>query len=152
LKPTEQAPDAYQVPRQASGELQVSDHLAIIAAVEDQVERLQVRAEITSVFNPFVILTLFPISREKREMLAKYEEGIIHAEAIADAPFQTVGMLVGGIMARRTGQSISKIIRLQSAWNDLGAILDRKYAYSLAIISLYISVISLALSVVSLFM
>ena len=130
-------------------QLQITDYLAFIAEFDQQIDQLIARAERTSVLNPFVILTLMPLSRQKREMTTRFEEAIRHAEAIPNAPLQTIGILLGGMMAQRASLSISNIIRVQNAWNELGAILDRKFAYSLAILSLYVSLISLAVSLIS---
>ena len=124
--------------------------LAVVAGFSQEVRALTAEAEKQSVLNPFAIRSLIRLSLKQRKLTSSYEHALDQAERISNAPFQTIGVMAGGMVARRSVESLKHTIQLQYLWNCLGSVLDRKYAFSIASISLYISVISFIVSLVGL--
>jgi hypothetical protein len=121
-----------------------------IAPVLLKLAELAQRAEAVSIWRPFhSALALISHRAELEALSPKYKEAISLCHARMREP-------VGGgssmdnawFQGFSTALGTSALFQLQSTFQSAGEVLDRKAAYALAAISLYVAVLSMALTVV----
>ena len=108
--------------------------------------------EKVNIMNPFSGLRCLPeLSKCKKKIQDEYDHTIKKCYDLLAEPVQGPGMVMAFSQAWSTAKGLSAVTKLQEAWRNVDALLDRKYAYSIAVLSIYIAVISFILTVLSLF-
>lgn len=125
-------------------------HAAAVRSFLKEIRQLTAEVEGISEFHPFAFRSLNTLSATRTGLESKYREALYHAEQISRGPSSSAGLLDAAEIARLSAASITATVHVHQSWNELGAIIDRKYAFYLAIISLYVSLISFASSLIGL--
>jgi len=137
--------------KKANGELVVPT-LNLVKAIDPlctELLELTREAEAVNVFNPFsAFRSLPPLTRRKDILQSRYDKELAQCYDCLGQAVSGPGWTMGFAQAWSTAKGTSAILRLQDIWNALGAVLDRKYAYSFAILSFYLAIFSLLLSII----
>ena len=105
-----------------------------------------------SIFNPLSpFLSLPKFLKEKNKIFPEYNKILEEGFNLSSSPVEGPGVAMAFTQSWSTAKGLTSIIKLQEAWRSLDALLDRKYAYSFGIFSLYIAIISLVITTISLF-
>lgn len=105
---------------------------------------LSIEAEAISIWNSIKIISVLPkIRRKYLNLRNAYEKKIALCHETLKSTVEGPGMTMTFMQIWNTALSTSAILRLQRNFSELGAVLDRKYSYSMAIFALYIAIISL---------
>lgn len=88
------------------------------------------------------------IRHAQQELVTKYEAVISDCYLKISAPVEGPGLVMSFAQTWSLSKGLSAVMKLQSSWNELDALIDRKYTYSTAILSLYIAMLSLILTII----
>jgi len=113
-----------------------------------ELRELNHEAEAINIFNPFNALKLRRLSTQKERLQSKYEKEIADCYDCLREPVSGPGSTMAFVQAWSTAKGISAILKLQNIWHELGAVLDRKYAYMFAILAIYVSILSVLLTLI----
>lgn len=106
------------------------------------------KAEKVSIFAPIRTFSkLRNIRKEHLKILNKYETALEDCYAKTAAPTQGPGVAMSFIQTWSLSKGLTATLRLQTTWSDLSALIDRKFTYTTAVLSMYIAVLSLFLTV-----
>lgn len=101
-----------------------------------------------NIFNPFTNYSkLNAIRHAKDEIAKRYEAILSDCYSKIASPVEGPGMVMSFAQVWSLSKGLSATMRLQSSWNELNAMIDRKYTYSTAILSFYIAVLAIVLTV-----
>jgi hypothetical protein len=104
-------------PEQAAQLAPFADELAqSVKQTRKNIKELAHRAEAISVINPFSLLTIHRIGRERKALEDQFLNAGDSAIGISTAPLTGVGNTMSGLMAMRSGHSIMHLLLLQTAW------------------------------------
>jgi hypothetical protein len=121
-----------------------------VAQLRSQLDGLTRRAESISIYRPLhCYRALSTIGKQMANLEPAYSQSLKQSEAAFQAP-PTISIMPSSGPTVMIGRALSGMISLQWSWNELSATRDRKAAFSLAILSLYVSLISLLVSGLSL--
>lgn len=128
--------------------LNIDDSLAPLA---EKIYSATKGAEKVNILDPFSgFFRLNKLSKQKGAIAEEYEIQLKECYDLLKAPVEGPGMAMAFAQSWSTAKGLAAITKLQETWRNLDALVDRKYAYSVAIFSLYIAVASLVLTVLSL--
>jgi len=103
------------------------------------------QAEAANILNPVTTFwRLKKVSRQRERLRPRYDAVVADChgrlvEPVTGGP----GFMLGWAQVWATAKGTSALLKLQSTWAELQAIIDRKYAYTFGVLSLYVAVISL---------
>jgi len=107
------------------------------------------KAEQVSIFTPMSTYSkLRKIRKEHLKILEKYETVLADCYTKTAAPTQGPGFAMSFIQTWSLSKGLTATLRLQTTWSDLSALIDRKFTYTTAVLSVYIAVFSVFLTVV----
>ena len=114
-----------------------------------ELHELSGKAESVSIFNTFSAYKLLRrCNKQKEKLRLKYDREIEKCYANLSEPVSGPGFSMAFAQAWSTAKGTAAILKLQSNWYELAAVIDRKYAYAFAIIALYVSIFSVILTTV----
>lgn len=102
-----------------------------------------------SIFNS--ISSYYKLNRVRhaqQEIGTKYDAVISDCYAKISTPVEGPGMVMGFVQSWSFAKGLSAVMRLQSSWAELSSLVDRKYTYSTAVLSMYVAILSLILSII----
>jgi hypothetical protein len=124
------------------------EHAAAVRGFLKEIRKLTSEVEAISEFSPLAFPALNRLGMVKTELEPKYRDALYNAEQIARSTAAISEALDPGEIARLSAASLTATVHAHQSWNELGALIDRKYAFYLAIISLYIATISFVVCVI----
>ncbi len=77
----------------------------------------------------------------------EFEKTLSDLVAVMNAPIAGLGFAVAPIATAVVGAAMMHYLRLQQAWSDASAIIQRQGAYGLGILSLYIATVALGVTI-----
>ena len=117
-----------------------------IEPVYNSIRKLYRKVDSINFLNPLNVVKLQRINTQKKKLQLIYEKKIEDCYSLLIEPVSGPGISMGFFQSWSTAKGSSAIMKLQNAWFELGAVLDRKYSYMLAILALYIAIISVLLT------
>ena len=117
-----------------------------IEPVYNSIRKLYRKVDSINILNPLNVVKLQRINTQKKKLQLKYEKQIEECYSLLIEPVSGPAFSLGFTQSWSTAKGSSAILKLQNAWFELGAVLDRKYSYMLAILALYIAIISVLLT------
>jgi len=119
-------------------------------ALRSDIEALIERADSINPFNPFsTYYQVRAVNRAKRELFPRLQQLHRQYQRSLGGPVSGGFGLIGPYLTRAAGQGISALLTVERSWRELGAIIDRKSAFSLVYVSLYVAIVALLVAVVS---
>lgn len=121
-----------------------------VSPLVQELSSLAQSAEAVSVWRPlYSVTTLRELRGNFREIIPRYTEIVTLCHARMGEPVERGSSMDNAwLQGFSTALGTSALFRLQSAFQSLGEVLDRKAAYTLAAFSLYIAILSMALTIV----
>ena len=120
-----------------------------VALLRNRLLELSSRAENISIYRPLhCYREMSSLARKMRFLEPAFTQAITKYEARFHSSPKVLIMPSTG-PSLMLGKTLSGMMSLEWAWNELIALRDRKSAYSLAVFSLYVALVSLTVSVVS---
>ena len=123
----------------------------LIHALVENIGKTTRDAEEINILNPFTgFFRLKVVSKQKNGIAEEYDKKLKKCFDLLASPVEGPGMTMSFCQSWSTAKGLSSVIKLQEVWRNLDALIDRKYAYSIAVFSLYIALFSLLLAMFSL--
>lgn len=124
----------------------------LIQNLVENINKTTKDAEEINILNPFTgFFRLKDVSKQKNGIAEEYDKKLKKCFDLLASPVEGPGMTMSFSQSWSTAKGLSAVIKLQEIWRNLDALIDRKYAYSVAVFSLYIALFSLVLTIFSLF-
>ena len=115
----------------------------------DEIEVLREKIENINIYNPLATFRVIKSLQAERHKLKKeYIEKVtfsylkLNNETVSAPAFALTDALI-----HTFSLGFSAIFQLQSAWNELESLMDRKFALSYAILALYIAIFSIIITI-----
>jgi hypothetical protein len=106
-------------------------------------------AETICILCPIALVKLQKISKQKLNITHEYYQIINRCYNLLASPVEGAKIAADFAQSWSIAKGLSAIMKLQESWRNLDALIDRKYTYSIAIISLYLGIISVLLSILN---
>jgi hypothetical protein len=118
-----------------------------ITPICDILEGLSQKTQKVNILLPIIsILRLNKIKKEQQKLRAEYDNYESKCIEALTTPCSGAGFTLAFIQSWSTAKGLSALIRLKSGWYEIDALIDRKYSFSIATLSLYIALISFIVS------
>jgi hypothetical protein len=122
----------------------------IVARAESlakDVNELASEVDSINVLNPMSISTLNQIDKKRESLRPRVKELLGAALGTMRTPQSGPGFALGAIQTLSLGESLAAILLIQNQWQRLVGTIDRKSAFTVAVLSIYISVASMVITV-----
>jgi len=100
-----------------------------------------------SILNPLALIKHISLNKEKREARKEYNSVLQKCYDLLKLPVSGPGFVMAQMQSWSTAKGFSAIFEIQDVWREFDSIYDRKLAYFIAIISLYITTLSLGFGI-----
>ena len=113
----------------------------------ENIEYITKMTENICILCPIGLFKLQKICKQKIHITQEYYKTINECYNLLVSSVKGPGFVMAFTQAWSTAKGLSAIIKLQETWRTLDTLVDRKYTYSIAVLSLYLGIFSILLSI-----
>jgi hypothetical protein len=111
-----------------------------------EINRIASEVDAVSVLNPMSILTLSRKCNHREILRPKVKTLLGDSLGAMRSPQSGPGFALGAIQSLSLGESLAATLLVQNQWQRLVGAIDRKSAFTVAVLSIYVSLVSIVTS------